>query len=291
MLVKMKSLILIGLSKLLSAYYFAIIKRIYFHVRHGKIPKGLNFNSPKTFNEKINYLKLYNKQDNGSLLADKIEVKEFVKKIIGEEYLIPSIKTFETVEEIIWDDLPSSFVIKATHSSGMNFICPDKNNINTEKVIEDMKNWLTTDYTEIGGEWQYNLTPRLICEEYLENTKNLPLLDYKFLCFNGKPIYIQVDIDRFSKHTRNIYDLNWNLQSFTFIYENSKHPINKPKKLEEMIHISEKLSQGFPLMRVDLYSYQNRIYFGELTFHPDGGCGFIRPYKFDKILGNLINLN
>jgi len=286
----MKEQILKTLGEKLSPLNFAKVKRIYLHLRHGKVPKGLNFKDPKTFNEKINYLKLYDTKEIGSPLADKIDAKDYVKEIVGEKYLIPTIGRYNTVEEINWDELPNSFVIKASHSSGMNFICPDKNLVEKEKIFEMMNKWINNDYTNEGGEWQYNLTPRLICEEYLENTKEKPLMDYKFYCFNGKAKYVQIDTDRFSKHSRNIYNMNWEIQPFEFLYPNSDYEISKPKNFEKMIDIAEKLSKDRCFFRIDLYNHNGNIYFGEITFHPDGGCGYIEPYEYDIQLGNYLKL-
>lgn len=286
----MKEKILKSLANNLSPINFAKIKRIYLHIRHGKIPKGLNFKNPKTFNEKINYLKLYHTKKTGSPLADKIDAKDYVKNIVGEKYLIPTIAIYNNTREIDWDILPNSFVIKASHSSGMNFICPNKEKIDKEKILNIMNKWLENDYQNEGGEWQYNLEPRLICEEYIENTKEKPLMDYKFYCFNGIAKFVQVDTDRFSKHSRNIYDLNWNLQPFEFLYPNSDYKIEKPNNFTEMIKIAEKLSQDRCFFRIDLYNHNGNIYFGEITFHPDGGCGYIEPYEYDIKLGNFIDL-
>lgn len=278
------------LNNIFGEYYFAKIKRLYLHLRFGKIPRGFNFKNPKTFNEKINYLKLFKKEIKGSILADKIDVKEYVKKLIGDKYLIPTIGTYNSIDEIDWDILPNSFVMKATHSSGMNFLCSNKNEINKSKIINNMKEWLKSDYAKEGGEWQYNLIPRIICEEYLENTVEKPLLDYKFFCFKGKVKYIQVDTDRFSNHSRNFYDKNWELQPFTILYSNTDYKIKKPNQLINMIEIAEKLSKDREFLRIDLYNYNNKIYFGEITFHPGGGCEIIEPYNYDLILGEMIEL-
>lgn len=286
----MRDLIFKILSSLLSNYHFAMLKRVYLHLRYKKIPKGLNFKNPSTFSEKINYLKLFKTQKTGSIFADKIEVKKFINEKFGDKYLIPTIATFDSVDEIDWEKLPKSFVIKATHSSGMNFICADKSLFDENEIKEKMRAWLKVDYAKVGGEWQYNLQPRLICEEYLENTKENSLLDYKFFCFNGEAKYVQVDIDRNKSHARNFYDLNWNLQDFYFVYPNSDTKVEKPAKFEEMVNVVNTLSDGLPFMRVDLYFYKDRIYFGEMTFHPEGGCGFFVPYEIDMKLGELIKL-
>jgi hypothetical protein len=134
----------------------------------------------------------------------------------------------------------------------------------------------------------YNLKPRLICEKYLENTAEKSLYDYKIFCFGGEPEYIQVDIDRCKKHCRNFYDRDWQLQPFSFAYKKADKKIDKPERLSEMLEIARKLSEGYDFLRVDLFYYEDEIFFGELTFHPGGGCEFITPYHYDKKLGDLL---
>lgn len=274
----------------LSALNYALLLRIYLHVRHGRWPRGLNFLQPESFNEKITYLKLNRFQPAGCTLADKIKMKDYVAEKIGKQYVIPTLAIYDRPNEIIWSELPNEFVMKASHGSGMNLICNDKHKLDRSKAESLMQHWLAIDYSLVSGEWQYRHQPRIICERYLENTAQHSLLDYKFFCFDGEPRYVQVDIDRNSQHRRNIYNTQWQLQPCMILYPQSEKSIQAPENLARMLEIASILSVHKKFLRVDLYEYQNQIFVGELTYHPGGGCEFIRPYEFDIELGKLLNV-
>lgn len=263
----------------------------YLNIKNGQFPKILNLKTPKSFNEKTIWLKMNYSVPNGDILADKILVKNYVKNIIGEEYVIPNIAVYESVENIDFQKLPNSFVLKANHGSGWNIICNDKSNLNIRKTKKILNNWLQTNYYYISKEHQYRyIQPKIFSENYIYNTPENPLIDYKIFCFNGKPKLVQVDLDRFTNHTRNFYDLNWEIIPFTTLYPLGKKVLPKPVCLNEMIEVASKLSQGLLFSRIDLYLHQNKIFFGEITLLHGGGFEPFIPKKYDNILGEYIEM-
>lgn len=263
----------------------------YLHLKNGVTPKRLDLKNPTTFNEKTIWMKMYHRYKDAHVLADKILVKEFVKEKVGEEYIIPNITIYDDASNINLDALPSSFVMKANHGSGWNIICPDKEALDLPKVRTQLTRWLKTNYSDIGKEYQYrDIVPKILCEQYLESSKDEPLIDYKIFCFSGEPTYIQVDLDRLTNHTRNFYDLDWNLLPFTTLYPLGKRQLAKPEKLEEMLSIARVLSAGLKFARIDLYFHRKSIYFGEITFHHGGGFEPFTPPEYDGILGGLLDI-
>ncbi|MDM0497559.1 ATP-grasp fold amidoligase family protein [Clostridium perfringens] len=252
--------------------------------------KNLNLENPKTFNEKINWMKLNYKNEKATICADKYEVRKYLEDRGYKWLLNDLIGVYENVDEIDVDKLPNRFVLKATHGSGWNLIVKNKNNIkwNPWKLI--MKSWLKQNFYYYGREWVYkNMKPRIICEKYLED-RNGELLDYKVYCFNGEPKFIQVDVDRFGNHTGNYYDINWNDMPFQYDDENSGRIIDKPKNLKEILDISRDLSKEFPHVRVDFYEVNGKLYFGELTFFTASGTAKFKPEKYDEIVGSWLKL-
>lgn len=255
-----------------------------------KMKKKLNLNNPKTFGEKMQYIKLYGNLELNSNFVDKYEVREYIKNAIGEQYLNELLGVYESVEQINFNSLPEKFVLKVTHGSGYNIICNDKKNFDIDEAKNKINEWMKESYYIKGKEPQYkNIKPRIICEKYLQDESG-ELRDYKFFCFSGKPRFIQVDSNRFSCHTRDFYDSYWNKLNLTFKYENSDNKIEKPDKLDEMLQLCEILSREFPFIRVDFYFVNNNIYFGELTFNPENGYGQFNPLSEDLKIAELIDL-
>jgi hypothetical protein len=253
--------------------------------------QDLNLKNPVTFNEKIQWLKLYDRNERYIPLADKYEVRKYVEENAGPDILNELYGVFSDVEDIHLDDLPDSFVLKATHGSGWNILCRDKNTLDWDKEKKKLDAWLKLSYYKIGREWVYKkIEPRIICEKYLEPKTDDQLYDYKFFCFNGLVKYIQVDINRYSNHTRCYYDIHWNKQPFSTNYPIYKKEIDIPKNLDKMISVSEKLSSGIPFVRIDLYSIDAHIVFGEMTFYPGNGFGKFNPPEFDYNLGKNIDI-
>jgi hypothetical protein len=259
--------------------------------------KLLNFKKPKTYNEKIQWLKLYNRKNFLINLVDKYKVRSYITEKIGEKYLIPLLWVGENPKEIPWEKLPKSFVIKANHGSGQNLIIKDRKKIDKSYIEKIIKEWLKYDHYLIGREWAYkNVRRKIIIEKYIEAEDGKNLKDYRFFCFNGNPEFIVVDIniiDKTKKSTkRNLYDLDWNFIDEEISYPNDKNTqIKKPKKLKEMIEISKILSKNFKHMRVDLYENGGEIYFGELTFYHQAGFGKFKSKNFAIKIGNLINID
>ena len=263
----------------------------YLHLKRGQIPKKLNLKNPKTFNEKIIWLKIHHRYNNAHILTDKVLVKDFVSQAIGDKYVIPNIVVYDCVEQIDFACLPDSFVLKANHGSGWNIICNNKSALDIQETKRKLNEWLRTNYYTTGKEYQYrDIEPKILCEIYLENSPEDPLIDYKIFCFSGNPLFIQVDLDRLTNHSRNFYNLNWELMPFTTLYPLGKKILPKPDSLDEMLTIARRLSQGLVFSRIDLYFYKKRVFFGEITLGHGGGFEPFIPRKYDLILGQHVNL-
>lgn len=264
----------------------------YFYYR--KMNKRLNLSKPVSFNEKLQWLKINDVDECNSLLVDKIEVREFVRKKINSNVLIPIIGEYNSVEDIDWDSLPKRFVIKTTHNSGGVIVCEDKNKLVRSEVENKLNQHLMSNYYYQWRETPYkNVVPRIIIEEFIEEKSELGLIDYKFMCFHGKVEYIFVCTNRQRDEGLNIDIMTneWKKTKFTRSgKDNSLIPVPKPKKLNEMISIAEKLSENKPFLRVDLYYINENPYFGELTFYPEAGFSGFEPEEFDLILGEKLRI-
>lgn len=258
-----------------------------------KLGKKLNLNKPITFNEKMQWLKLYDRKPEYTNMVDKYEVRKYITETIGKEYLIPIIGVYDKFEQINFDKLPNQFVIKCTHDSGSTIICKDKRNFDVNVAKKKIKSCQKINFYLKGREWPYkNVKHRIIIEKYMKNDDNGELKDYKFMCFNGKVKCSFVCSNRYNDEGMKIdfYDLDWNKMSFQRHYPNSEEQITKPKNYELMIKLAEKLSNNIPFVRVDFYEINGKIYFGELTFFPGSGFEEFTPEKYDEILGQWINL-
>lgn len=254
--------------------------------------RRLNFKNPRTYNEKLQWIKLYDKKPEYTLYADKYRVREYISKTIGGEHLIPLLDVYNSVSEIEWDGFPDQFVLKCTHGSGSNIICKDKSKLDIVEAERKLEKWMKKNWYWFGREWCYkNIKPRIICEKYMVDESGYELKDYKFFCFNGEPKLVQVDYDRFAGHERNVYSLEWEFIDVIIKYPNNpKRQIEKPKNLDGMIKIAAILSKGIPHVRVDLYDVNGSIYFGEMTFYHGSGFEKIIPESYDYLLGNWIKL-
>lgn len=250
--------------------------------------KILNLKNPKTFNEKLQWLKLYDRNPKYTTNVDKYKVREYISDKIGDEYLIPLIGVWNNPDDIDFDTLPKKFVLKCNHNSGKGLIiCKDKSNLNLDKTKKELKNALKEDYYMRSREWPYKNVPRkIICEEYLGENPN----DYKFFCFNGKVEYILVCSDRFDSIKETFFDRNWNVAPFKRPNIEIDDKIKKPINFNKMIELSEFLSKDIPFLRVDFYEVDNEIYFGELTFYTASGFSPFEPNDWDYKLGDLIEL-
>ena len=234
--------------------------------------RKLDLNNPETFNQKLQWLKLYDRKPEYTQMVDKYEVRKYIKEIIGEEYLIPLLGVYDSFEEIDFDNLPDEFVLKPNHTSGDVFICRDKSKIDYKKLRNEVNKWLKREYFWLHREWPYkNVKPRILCEKYLVDESGKELIDYKFMCFNSEVKCIFVCSNRNSPLGLNIdiYNVDWNLMPFG--RPNSPRTgvkIPKPRNFNKMIEFAEKLAKDIPFIRVDFYEVDGHLYFGELTFYP-----------------------
>lgn len=246
---------------------------------------------PVTYSQKIQWLKLYDPNPMRSQLTDKVLVREWIKEKIGEKFLIPVYGVYDKPEDIDFDKLPNSFVIKTNHSSGWNIVVKDKKIFNVKNACKKINKWLSLDYsfwTEYEPHYS-KIKRKILVEKYMEDSKG-ELVDYKFLCFDGKPKFVWVDYDRFSNHRRNVYDMDWNLQPWSqYTYENYGGGA-KPLNFEQMKEVASKLCKGFIHVRVDLYNIDGQIYFGEMTFTNGSGFEQLYPKEYEKKIGDLIKL-
>jgi TupA-like ATPgrasp len=251
----------------------------------------LHLKNPRTYSEKIQWLKVYGHLERYAPYVDKYEVREYIKDVIGVEYLVPILGVWSDFDDIRFDELPSQFVLKATHGQGFNVICRDKSSLDLSRLRATVTSWTKRNYYQADREPQYRpIRPRLIAEEYLQDESGA-LRDYKFPCFDGVPYMVQVMGDRRQGTTENLYDRDWHLLPVLERgYPNTRSPIMKPALLDDMFDIAASLSSGFPFVRVDLYCVGGRIYFGELTFTPASGVITYEPPEFDLQLGNMLDL-
>lgn len=250
----------------------------------------IDWRCPKTFNEKLQWLKLYDRNPMYTVMVDKYAVKKYVSSIIGSQYIIPTIGVWDKFDDIDFDELPSRFVLKCTHDSGGLVICSNKEQLDILLAKEKLENSLRTNYYWSGREWPYkNVKPRIIAEQYIGDN----LLDYKLFCFNGKPRLTLVCSERFSKGglKEDFYDELWNhLNIQRKSHCNANLPIPEPKQYELMKLLAGKLSSRMTFARIDFYEINGKVYFGEITLYPASGFeGFI-PKDWDLRLGEWIKL-
>jgi hypothetical protein len=252
----------------------------------------LNLDNPKTFNEKLQWLKLHDRKPVYTTMVDKYEAKKYVGNIIGEEYIIPTLGVWDTFEDVDFNKLPEQFVLKCTHDSGGLVICKDKLSLDMEAAHKKINRCLKRNYYYHGREWPYkNVKPRIIAEKYMTDESGVELKDYKIFNFNGEPKMIQVDYNRFVKHKRNLYTTDWEYIDAAIKYPtDASVDIKKPEKLDEMLELAKILSAGIPHVRTDFYSINDKIYFGELTFYHESGMGKFDPEQFGVDMGSWIKL-
>ncbi|MEW9671616.1 ATP-grasp fold amidoligase family protein [Ammoniphilus sp. 3BR4] len=250
-----------------------------------------NLENPQTFQEKLQWIKLYGNLERFAKYTDKYEVRKFIKRRIGEKYLIPLFGVYKKVDDIEFNSLPQSFIMKATHGCGWNIIVKDKSKIDWNDATEKMRNWVNSNYYQLTGQRNYKpLKGRVIIEKLLQDPSG-DLKDYKFHCFHGNPLYVVVHGGRYTDRRSDVYDMNWHKLPFKFAKKkNFSRSVEKPKRFHEMVAIARKLAKDFAYVRVDLYYTNDRIYFGELTFVPTNG--YTRaPLEYGKLFGSLLDLN
>lgn len=288
----------------LHTYYwdYLVTDKYYIRKRFKKrMGYDLDLRNPKTLNEKINWLKVYFRTPYHTICADKYKVRDYVKSKIGEEYLVPLFFMTREPEKINYQTLPDEpCIIKTNHDSSGGIVVRSKADIDWDYIQQRLKKRLSRNYYHRGKEWQYrDIEPCIIVEKLLNGKNGSFPFDYKLHCFNGKVNMIQVDLDRFTdKHCRNWYNTNWEREPYrwsskigkTHYTDPSPEDVERPETLEKMIELSEKIAKDFIYVRVDWYEVEGKLYFGEITFHHDGGTRPILPVEWDLKLGNRLNL-
>lgn len=260
--------------------------------------QGLNLKNPQSFNEKLQWLKIRDHNPLYTTLVDKASAKEYVKKILGDDHIIPTIAIYNCVDDIEWNRLPKQFVIKCTHDSGGNIICRDKQKLNIEAAKQKLADCMKKNFYWNSREWPYkDIKPRIIVEQYMSNYdsqgKPTELTDYKFFCFNGIPKALFIATDRYNPNEEtkfDFFDMDFNHFPFRGGHPNSAKPILKPDGFDEMKKIAMQLSKSFPHVRIDLYNINGHIYFGEFTFYHWGGMMPFIPNKWNYIFGSWLEI-
>lgn len=262
-----------------------------------------NLKDPVTFNEKLQWLKLYHRRPLFTKMVDKYAVRDYVTERVGAEYLIPSLGVWDNPDQIDFDALPNQFVLKCTHNSGKGTcICQDKKSLDIEQVKQDLREGLAQNYYRTSREWPYKNVPRrIVGEQFMVDQSNQDpakaLTDYKVFTFNGEPkliyVYQSAHTEKGGKPVNtycDVFDLDWNLMPIIQNFGNDPVTPARPKKLDEMLELSRKLSEGIPFLRVDFYEINGKVYVGEMTFYSWAGFEPFYPEEWDYILGSWITL-
>lgn len=280
-------------SRLRPDQYPKALKRLY----ADGTGETLDLENPKTFGEKIQWLKLYDNPPIKTVLADKYRVRQWVSEKIGDDHLIPLLGTWENADDIDFNALPDQFALKANHGSGTNIIVKDKRELDIKKTKKTLNKWLKSDYSLMGFELHYkHIPPMVIAEKYIENIDG-DVYDYKFYCFHGEPRYCLIIIGRHAEQRRAVVDMNFEITSLTIgtqrvgAFPEVDLSSAKPENYGRMVTLARTLCEGLKFVRVDFYNVRGKIYFGEMTFHPMGGMGKILPREYETVLGDLILLS
>lgn len=261
-------------------------------VFHAETGYPLNLLHPKTYNEKLQWIKLYDRKPEYIIYSDKYKVREYISQTIGEKYLVPLIGVYKKAKNIPWNTLPDRFVLKCNHASGTNIICKNKKDLDIAAAEKKLNRWLKKNAYWGAREWCYkDIEPCIICEEFIETHDGNTPDDYKFMCFNGIPRLIQVHHDRYGNHTLDYYTPEWERAKLKRIDANtSSNTVPKPDNLDEMLDIARTLSKDMYYARIDLYNVDGKIYFGEITMYPTGGFSTFEDYNDDLLLGSYMKL-
>lgn len=265
-----------------------VIKNLY----RTRIGKKLNLKNPTTFNEKLQWLKLYNRNPEYSKIVDKVTFKDYIKEKLGEGYTVQTLGVWEKFDDIDFDKLPDKFVLKCNHDSGGLIICKDKSKLDIKAAKEKIERCMKRNYFWVSREWPYkNVKPCILAEEYLDLPEGL--VEYKVLSFNGeaKVIDVCMGVAHTMNRTNTFFDRSWSRLPIQTLLPNEKGDIEAPEELPKMLELADKLSQGIPQVRVDFYVYNGRIYIGEMTFFHNTGMCKINPDEWDYKLGEYIDLS
>ena len=261
------------------------LKKLFFR----RVGYKLDLDNPTTFNEKLSWLKLYDRSPKYTMLADKFDVKKYVADQVGRDYVVENYVVADKWDDIDFESLPSQFVIKCTHDSGGAIVCRDKKTFNFGEARKKVEGNLGQNWFYSGREWPYqNIKPRIIVDKYLDDHTGNELRDYKFWCFGGKPTYMYCTI-KGDGVFENFYDMDFNVVEIDHGFPRHKPEFQKPDNFELMKNLATKLSEGIPFVRVDFFDVDGHVYFGEFTFYDWGG---LRPFggDWDRKLGDLIEL-
>jgi len=284
----------------LRKIYLAFVKKLIFLPQKTYVKynyeyysgRKLDYNNPVTFNDKIQWLKVFYHKKILHKLVDKYAVRDYVKNKVGPQILNELYGVYDKPSDVNFEELPDQFVLKGAHGFHLNLIVKDKSELNLPKTKLLLNKWMHKSNYRNGKEWAYkNIKPRIIAEKYLKEFGKKVVNDYKIFCFNGKPKYILVYMERGIEDVRCYYDLNWNKLPFTIEKDNYfEGELEKPENLNEMIEVAEKLAPDFPFVRVDLYNINGKVLFGEMTFYPNDGRKKYIPKKYNKIIGDYLKL-
>ncbi len=259
-----------------------------YRIRRGFFP---NLKNPKLYTEKLQWLKLYDRQEKYTLMVDKYEAKKYIAKMIGPEYAIPTLGIWDCFEEIDFEQLPEQFVLKTNHDSGAYVICTDKSKLDIEKAKKKLNGSLKNNYYWHGREWPYKgVKPRIIAEPFLKDPDQPTLVDYKFFCFEGTPKFVYVTTETIETSATDFYDMNYERIQLKMQDPNSEEGYPKPKNFEKMKELAAILCQGHHHLRVDFYEINGQIYCGEMTFYHRSGYVKIEPENWETIMGSWIKL-
>ena len=268
---------------------------VYLKLKYRKVMhRRLDLRHPRSFNEKLNWLKINNRRPEFTDMVDKRKVKDWVAATIGSEYVVPTLGVWKRPEDIDWDSLPDRFVLKTTHGGGNTgvVVCPDKSALDKEEAVRKLNKSLKLDLYKRFREWPYKGVEKCVIAEEMIGDGKSDLDDYKFYCFNGKAEVILLCTERSREVKMDFFDADWNHLPFTRSHPNAAHEIKKPENFDKMIAKVNKLASSIeaPFVRVDMYDNEGRIYFGEITFYPGGGMGAFQPEEWDYRLGEMIKL-
>ena len=257
-----------------------------------KLRKWLNLKNPKTFNEKLQWLKLHNRKPIHTTMVDKITAKPYAAAQIGEEYVVPTLGVWDHFDDIDFDSLPERFVLKCNHDSGSVVLCRDKNTFDKDGARALLTRQLGHNAYYFGREWPYkNVKPQIFAEVFLQDGAYEFLPVYKIFCFNGQPKLIQtIQNDKQPDETVDYFDTDWKRLDIRQDFPNSADPVKKPEKLQQMLELAGKLSAGEPFLRIDFYVVNGKLYFSEFNFFTDAGFGEFTPESWDAVLGSWLNL-
>ena len=275
-------------------FFFFLPDKLYLKWKYKLlIGKKLDLKNPKLLSEKLQWLKLYNRNPEYTKMVDKYEVRNYIENKIGKQYLIPLVGVYDKFDDIDFDKLPNKFVIKCTHDSGGLVICKDKNTLNMKAAKKKINKFMKRNYYKVHREWPYkNVKPRIVIEKYIENKDKSDLLEYNIFCFNGIPKLVSVCYgDKEKNRFNDFYDSDFNKLDLRCIYNASNVILDKPKQFDKMKEIASILSKDIPHLRVDFYLCNNKIYLGELTFFHFAGFTKFEPKNYEITLGDYLKLD